>query len=98
MIGPPAEPPAWVRTFFGGDNALCWEDIDANNTPGDWASEIRSWLAILDRNDDAGALLPHVDAVGRATWYAVARTSRGALSLAEDVGGFIGETYGAVDS
>jgi hypothetical protein len=94
MTGPPAEPPAWVRTFFGGDNALCWEDIDANNTPDDWASEIRSWLAILDRDNDAGALLPHVDAGGRASWYAIARTSR---SLAEDVGGFIGGTYGAFD-
>ena len=92
-----AELPAWVRAFFGGENRLRWEDIEANTAPDEWASEIRSWLAILDRDNDAGALLPHVDAGGRASWYAVARTTRGALSLAEDVGGFVGETYGAFD-
>jgi hypothetical protein len=92
-----ADPPAWVRAFFGGENRLRFEDINANTAPDEWASEIRSWLGILDRDDDAGALLPQIDAGGRVSWYAVAQSIRGALRLAEDLGGFIGETYGAFD-
>lgn len=97
MTERPVERPAWVRAFFGGDNRLHCDDIDSNTAPDEWATEVRSWLAILNRDGDAGATLPYIDAAGLVTWYAVARSTRGALRLAEDLGGFIGETYGAFD-
>ncbi len=97
MMEQDAEPPAWVCAFFGGDNRLRFEDICANSAPDEWASEVRSWLAILNRDGDAGAVLPHIDAGGRVSWYGVARSARGALRLAEDLSGFVGETYGAFD-
>jgi hypothetical protein len=59
----PAQTPTF-RIAVGGDNRLRCEDIYAKIALDEWASEIRSWLAILDRDVDAGALLPHIDAGG----------------------------------
>ncbi len=94
MSGQNSSPPAWVAAFFSGANTLRWSDIQAGMAPDDWAPEILAWLTLLDREEDAAGVFPHVDANDTVVWYGVARSNRGARRLAEDLGGFVGATYG----
>jgi hypothetical protein len=84
----------WLSNFFGGANQLRWVDVEGGTLPDDWSVEIASWLALLERDSNAAILLPLLDASGAVTWYAVGRTQRAVHALAEDLGGFVGQTYG----
>jgi hypothetical protein len=84
----------WLSNFFGGANQLRWLDVEGGTLPDNWSVEIATWLTLLVRDSNAAILLPLLDASGAVTWYAVGRTRRAVHSLAEDLGGFVGQTYG----
>lgn len=90
--------PPWVTAFFGETNGLRWSDIESGTAPDDWGPEVKGWLDILGRDEDAAALLPYMEANGTVVWYGVARSDRGARRLAEDLGGFVGASYGGFEA
>lgn len=92
-----SNPQGWVAAFFGGGNGLRWSDIEAGNAPDSWGSDILAWLALLERGEDAVALLPYLHANGEVVWYGLARSDHGGRRLSEDLAGFIGATYGGFD-
>jgi hypothetical protein len=98
MTGRSSSPPAWVTAFFGGTNALRWSDIQAGIAPDGWGQDVLGWLPLLERDEDAAGMLPHLDANGTVVWYGVARSDRGARRLVEDLRGFVGASYGGFDA
>src|SRR5262245_9758256 len=84
----------WLSNFFGGAKQLRWADVERGTLPDDWSVEIASWLGLRERDSNAAILLPLLDASGAVTWYVVGRVQRAVYALAEDLGGFVGQTYG----
>lgn len=88
------DPVAWLRAFFDAPNRLTWQQYEAGTLPDDWRSELAPWIATAQRDPQAAILLPSLDDAGAVTWYAAGRTRRLVHALAEDLGGFLGQTYG----
>ena len=84
----------WLSNFFGGANQLRWLDVEGGTLPDNWSVEIAAWLTLLEREPNPAILLPLLDVSGGVTWYAVGTTQRAVHALAEDLGGFVGQTYG----
>lgn len=89
--------PAWVLMFFGGANTLIWNDIQDGSAPDRWGPEVVAWLALLQSDEDAVALLPYRECDGTIVWYGVARSERAGRRLGEDIAGFVGATFGGFE-
>ncbi len=80
----PPDPDALAAAFFGPGNGFSWNGPDQ--------PRLRAWVEDL-RDPARPIFLPRLLNDGRVRWYAVARTSRQARDLQEQLLAFLGPTY-----
>lgn len=86
--------PGWLTQFFSPPNTLDWAGFAGGTMDERWRTVIAPWVEQLQANPEAPVLLPHMDASGAVTWYAAGLVRRRLNALAEDLSGFLGQTYG----
>src|SRR5438552_2444821 len=84
MSATPPEPDAVAAAFFGPGNGFSWDGPDQ--------PRLRTWVDDL-RDPSRPVFLPRLLTDGMVRWYAVARTSRQARDLREQLLAFLGPTY-----
>jgi hypothetical protein len=82
------EPGALAAAFFGPGNGYAWDGPDR--------PRIQAWVDDL-RHPGRPVFLPRRLADGRVRWYALARSSRQARDLSEQLVAFLGPTYSDFD-
>lgn len=84
----------WLRSFFSGDNAIRWENIEAQTAPPRLLAHLMPWLKkSLEPGYDGPIILPWHGAGDQVTWYAMADDERRFAQMVDEINSFIGPSY-----
>ncbi len=81
----------FLRTFFGADNRLPLERVEAAND--ERTQLVRPWVERLRHSPPLPSVLPRVRADKTVVWYAIAFSPEQMRSLADDLLAFVGPTW-----
>jgi hypothetical protein len=95
-IDVPAQELTWVKRFFSGQNNLRWLDIESGQAAENRLAQVIPWIKFLSNGSafDRPIVLPLYSSDGSLTWYGMASNEQIFSKLVEDIGSFIGPSYG----
>lgn len=95
-IDVPAQELTWVKRFFSGQNHLRWLDIESGQAAANRLAQVIPWIKFLSNGwaFDRPIVLPLYSSDGSLTWYGMASNEQIFSQLVEDIGSFIGPSYG----
>jgi hypothetical protein len=82
---------AFLQTFFGGDNRLALERVEAAHD--ERTQLVRPWVERLRHSPPLPSVLPRVRADKSVVWYALAFSPQQLRSLADDLLAFVGPSW-----